>query len=93
MRIALVVYPGVIADECDAFRSVLSELRETEVVSVGATVGICHGQGGVQHVDVVFDAVELDGVVAVEGNKAGARVFVARLSNAADIAQRFGAGA
>jgi putative intracellular protease/amidase len=74
MRIALVVYPGVIADECDAFRSVLSELRETEVISVGATVGICHGQGGVQHVEVEFDDFLDPDIVIVPGGLGAERI-------------------
>ena len=74
MRIALVVYPGVIANECEAFRSVLSELRETEVVSVGATVGMCHGQGGVQHVDVVFDDFLDPDIVIVPGGLGAERI-------------------
>ena len=74
MRIALVVYPGVIADECDAFRSVLSELRDTEVVSVGAQVGVCHGQGGVQLVDVEFDDLLDPDIVIVPGGLGTERI-------------------
>jgi transcriptional regulator GlxA family with amidase domain len=74
MRIALVVYPGVIADECDAFRSVLSELRDTEVVSVGAQAGVCHGQGGVQLVDVEFDDLLDPDIVIVPGGLGTERI-------------------
>lgn len=74
MRIAVVVYPGVIADECDAFRSVLSQLHDTDVVTVGARAGICHGQGGVQLVDVEFDDFPDPDIVIVPGGLGTERI-------------------
>jgi transcriptional regulator GlxA family with amidase domain len=74
MRVALVVYPGVIADECDAFRSVLSRMERSEVVSVGPTPGPCHGQGGVQDVDVGFDELREPDIVIVPGGLGAERI-------------------
>lgn len=67
MRIGLVVYPGVIADECDAFRSVLARMAGTRILTVGASRGPCHGQGGVQVVDVTFDDFADPDIVIVPG--------------------------
>lgn len=67
MLVAVVATPGVIADECDAFRSVLSRMGNTRVVTVGARPGPCHGQGGVQDVDVGFDDLPDPDIVIVPG--------------------------
>lgn len=74
MRIALVVYPGVINDECDAFRSVLSLMTDTEVVSVGAQVGPCHGPGGTQFVDMAYDDMTDPAMVIVPGGLGAERI-------------------
>ena len=74
MLIALVVYPGVIADECDAFRSVLARLNDARVVTVGDRAGPCHGQGGSQHVDVVFDDLADPDIVIVPGGLGAERI-------------------
>ena len=67
MRIALVVYEGVLDDECEAFRSVLGLLRGAEVVAVGADHGGYGGPGGIQPVDVTFAELERADVVVVPG--------------------------
>jgi putative intracellular protease/amidase len=67
MRIALVVYDGVLDDECEAFRSVLGLMPDTEVLAVGAALGSLPGPGGNQAVDTTFDAVDRADVVVVPG--------------------------
>ncbi len=67
MLIAVVVYDGVLDDECQAFRSVLALLHGAEVQMVGARHGDYGGVGGVQHVDATFDEVEQAEVVIVPG--------------------------
>ncbi len=68
MLVALLTYPGVVNDECDAFRQVLELLPGAAVVSVGARSGRVSGPGGYQTVDRSF--AELDDqprIVAVPG--------------------------
>jgi len=74
MRIALVVYPGVLNDECDAFRSVLSLLPDAEVIGVGERVGPCHGPGGTQQVQVEYGALTDPDVVIVPGGLGAERI-------------------
>jgi transcriptional regulator GlxA family with amidase domain len=74
VRIALVVYPGVLNDECDAFRSVLSLLRGAEVIGVGARVGPCHGPGGTQQVEVEYRDLTDPDVVIVPGGLGAERI-------------------
>jgi transcriptional regulator GlxA family with amidase domain len=74
MRIALVVYPGVIANECDAFRSVLARMDGARIITVGATLGPCHGQGGVQVVDTTFDELADPDIVIVPGGLGAERI-------------------
>jgi transcriptional regulator GlxA family with amidase domain len=92
MKIALVVYPGVTNDECDAFRSVLSLMRETELVRVGAEIGPCHGPGGTQQVDVVYGDLSDPDMVIVPGGLGAERIaesaelleWLARVGEVAD---------
>jgi putative intracellular protease/amidase len=67
MRVALVVYDGVLDDECEAFRSVLGLMDATEVTMVGATTGTRTGTAGGQTVDVTFDQLDAADVVIVPG--------------------------
>lgn len=68
MRVAIVAHPGVLADECEAFRSVLGLLGGAEVLTVGAAIGACAGPGGRQLIDVTFDeAMDVDVVVVPGG--------------------------
>jgi hypothetical protein len=63
VKVALVVYPGVLADECEAFRSVLSLLDDAVVVAVGESPGVCQGPGGRQQVEETFDEVSAAGLL------------------------------
>jgi putative intracellular protease/amidase len=67
MLIALVVYDGVLDDECEAFRSVLGLVFDAHVVTVGAHHGDYAGVGGIQHVDATFDEIDSAEVVIVPG--------------------------
>ncbi len=67
MRIALVVYEGVLDDECEAFRSVLGLLRDAELLSVAAARRVYAGPGGSQPVDLSFDELDHADVVVVPG--------------------------
>ena len=67
VQIALVVYDGVLADECAAFRSVFERLPGAALVTVAAHDGVVVGPGGIQMVDATFDEVARPHVVAVPG--------------------------
>ncbi len=70
MRIALVIYDGVLTSECEAFSSVLSLVTDAEVVTVGTHGGTYSGPGGHHTVDQRFDEVvdaETDVVVVPGG--------------------------
>lgn len=67
MRIALVVYDGVLDDECIAFRSVLQLMAASDVVTVGAARGAVAGPGGAQIADLAFDELADADVVVVPG--------------------------
>jgi putative intracellular protease/amidase len=67
MRIALVVYDGVLHDECEAFRSVLGLVDDAELVTTGAERQPYTGPGGTQHADVAFDELDEADVVVVPG--------------------------
>lgn len=66
MRTVLVVYDGVLDDECEAFRSILGLLGGS-VVTVGAERRSYRGPGGTQHPDATFDEIEGADVVVVPG--------------------------
>ncbi len=67
MLIALVVYEGVLDDECEAFRSVLGLVRDARVVAVAAEHHAYAGPGGSQSVDLTFDELDHADVVVVPG--------------------------
>lgn len=67
MRIAVVVYDGVLSSECEAFRSVLGLMRDAEQLTVGAHGGTYAGPGGIQTVDAKFDEIDHADVVIVPG--------------------------
>lgn len=67
MRTVLVVYDGVLDDECEAFRCVLGQLDGATVVTVGAERRPYRGPGGTQHPDATFDEIEGADVVVVPG--------------------------
>ena len=67
MLIAVVVYDGVLDDECEAFRSVLALVGGARVITVGAQRGTYTGVGGLQHVDATFDELDAVDVVIVPG--------------------------
>lgn len=71
MRTLLVVYDGVLADECQAFRSVLSLLDGGDVVTVAAERRPYRGPGGAQVPDATFDEIvvhdEDETIVVVPG--------------------------
>jgi transcriptional regulator GlxA family with amidase domain len=65
--VALVVYPGVLANECHAVRSVFERLDGVHIVTIAGHRGAFSGPGGVQHADEVFAAVAHPHVVIVPG--------------------------
>lgn len=67
MQIALVVYDGVLADECASFRSVLERLPDATLVTVGPQHGAVSGPGGVQVVDAAFHEITRPDIVVVPG--------------------------
>ncbi|NNE11071.1 MAG: hypothetical protein HKN41_02375 [Ilumatobacter sp.] len=87
MRVAIVVYDGVLNAEIEAFRSVLGLLRDVEVVTVGTHLGSFSGPGGIQPVDLlVDDAHDVDVAVVPGGigceraaDDAGLREFLLRM--------------
>jgi transcriptional regulator GlxA family with amidase domain len=67
LRIAIVAYQGVLADESWAFRDVLSRIPGARVLTVGAELGVVAGPGGAQQVVATFDEVSTADVVVVPG--------------------------
>lgn len=67
MHTVLVVYDGVLADECEAFRSVLGALDGDRVETVGGERRPYRGPGGAQVPDATFDEVDAADVVVVPG--------------------------
>jgi putative intracellular protease/amidase len=67
VRIAVVVYDGVLGSECEAFSSVLGLVEGAEVLTVGARPGTYAGPGGQQVVDLTFDEVNRIDVAIVPG--------------------------
>jgi putative intracellular protease/amidase len=67
MRVAIVVYDGVLAAECEAFSSVLGAMDDAEVLMVGTRRGPFAGPGGRQFADARFDEVEHVDVAVVPG--------------------------
>lgn len=61
------MYPGVLADECSAFRTVLALAPGARVANVGAELGVVGGVGGGQLVERTFDDVRRPDIVVVPG--------------------------
>src|SRR4249919_2521703 len=67
LLVAIVAYHGVLADETDAFRSVLARIPGSRVVTVGRERGLAPGPGGAQIIDATFAELDRADVVAVPG--------------------------
>jgi putative intracellular protease/amidase len=67
VQVALVSYPGVSANECEAFTLVFERLAGTEIVGVGERIGRVGGPGGGGTVERTFDEVRTPDVVLVPG--------------------------
>lgn len=65
--VALVVYHGVLADEAEMFRFVLSRLPGFRTVAVGSARGQVSGPGGVQTAEATLEEMGNPQVVAVPG--------------------------
>jgi len=76
VRVAIALYPGVSADECEAFTLVFDRLEGIELVGVGSRVGIVEGPGGAQRIDAVYADVRAPDVVLVPGGIGCARAAV-----------------
>ncbi len=73
VQVALALYPGVSANECEAFTLVFERLSGSELVGVGERIGPVAGPGGVQSIDHRFDDVLRPDVVLVPGGLGCAR--------------------
>jgi transcriptional regulator GlxA family with amidase domain len=73
VQVALASYPGVSANECEAFTLVFERLADTEIVRVGERVGPVGGPGGGGVVERVYDDVLDADVVLVPGGLGCAR--------------------
>ncbi len=73
MQVALALYPGVSADECEAFTCVFDLLDGAQLVGVGAGVGAVEGPGGGHRIDATFADVQHPDVVLVPGGIGCAR--------------------
>ena len=67
MRVAIVAYQGVLADESWVFRQVLSRIPGARVHTVGDAIGVVAGPGGAQQVTATFGDVTSADVVVVPG--------------------------
>jgi len=76
VQVALALFPGVSADECEAFTIVFEQLADVELVGVGARLGKVAGPGGGHHVDKLFAEVTDPDVVLVPGGLGCARTAV-----------------
>jgi transcriptional regulator GlxA family with amidase domain len=73
MQIALALYPGVSADECEAFTCVFDRLDGATLIGVGAQRGVIEGPGGGRRVDALFSEVAEPDIVLVPGGIGCAR--------------------
>jgi transcriptional regulator GlxA family with amidase domain len=73
MQVAVASYPGVSANEREAFTLVFERLADTELVGVGARVGPVGGPGGGATVDRSYGDVTAPDVVLVPGGLGCAR--------------------
>jgi transcriptional regulator GlxA family with amidase domain len=67
LRIAIVAYQGVLADESHGFRDVFRRVPSADVITVGEEIGIVAGPGGVQVVAATFRDVRDIDVIVVPG--------------------------
>ena len=67
LRVAVVAYQGVLADESHSFRDVFRRVPGAEVVTVGEHIGIVGGPGGAQVVAATFRDVGTVDVIVVPG--------------------------
>lgn len=67
MLVAIVLYDGVLNDECEAFSSVLGLVEGAEVITVAARPGRYSGPGGHQIAGVAFGDVDRVDVTVVPG--------------------------
>jgi len=73
VQVALALYPGVSADECEAFTCVFDLLDGADLVGVGARIGQVEGPGGGHSIDATFADVQHPDVVLVPGGIGCAR--------------------
>lgn len=73
VQVALASYPGVSANEREAFMRVFALLAGSEIVCVGERIGPVGGPGGGGTVDRVYDEVREPDVVLVPGGLGCAR--------------------
>jgi transcriptional regulator GlxA family with amidase domain len=73
VQVALASYPGLSANECEAFTLVFERLAFTEIVGVGERVGRVDGPGGGTSVDRHYDQVLEPDIVVVPGGLGCAR--------------------
>lgn len=67
LRVAIVAYQGVLADESWVFHEVLGRIPRARVLIVGTERGIVGGPGGAQRIAATFDQVDAADVVVVPG--------------------------
>jgi transcriptional regulator GlxA family with amidase domain len=67
LQVAIVAYHGVLADETDAFREVLTRIPDARLFTVGEEPGTVAGPGGAQDVEERFADVSRADVVVVPG--------------------------
>jgi transcriptional regulator GlxA family with amidase domain len=67
LEVAIVAYHGVLADETDAFREVLTRIPGARLVTVGEDRGSVAGPGGAQEVEERFADLSRADVVVVPG--------------------------
>jgi transcriptional regulator GlxA family with amidase domain len=65
--VAIVVYQGVLVDETEVFRFVLSRLPELETVRVGITRGEHAGPGGVETAEATLEEIGNPEIIVVPG--------------------------
>jgi transcriptional regulator GlxA family with amidase domain len=73
VQVAVASYPGLSANECEAFTLVFERLAGTEIVGVGERVGRVDGPGGGTTVDRRYDEVFEPDIVLVPGGLGCAR--------------------
>jgi len=73
VQIAVALYPGVSADECEAFTCVFDQLDGADLVGVGTCLGTVEGPGGGHLVAATFADVQHPDIVLVPGGIGCAR--------------------